>query len=101
MFASRGTILSNNVTLRHVWLCPAFGWSYGQLSSRDQELTSLGAAPVGLVPLKPGGLGLSDLVGIYSWTVSEEISNAELSPQRERRQAEGYSLCLFRFFLAV
>lgn len=62
-FAARGTILSNNVTLRHVWLCPAFGWPYRDLPSHDQELTSLGTAPVGLMLLKSGNLGLSHLMG--------------------------------------
>lgn len=81
-----------------MWLCPPLGWARGELPSRHQELTSLGAAPVGLVPLKPCDLGLSHSLGIYSWTVSE-ISKAELSTWRERRRAEGCSVCLVGFFL--
>lgn len=65
---------------------------------RGRELARLGAAPVGLMPLKGADLGLSHLLGIYSWTVSEEISNAELSTQRERIQAERRSVCLFVVF---
>lgn len=71
LFAPIHTILSNNVALCHIWICLPFGQSYGDLASCDQELTNLGVAPVGLVVL----------VGIYSWTVSGEISNAELLAQ--------------------
>lgn len=85
VFALRGAILSINVTLHHDWLWSGFGQSYGEFPTRDWELTSLEAARIGLVLLKPDNLGLSHLVGICSCTTSEEISNAELSTQGEGR----------------
>lgn len=96
LFAPIGTILSNNVALCHVWICLPFGQSYRDLGSCDQELTHLGVASADLVMLKPGDLGLSHLLGIYTWTISE-ISNAELLAQG-KETSEGMQRLLDCFF---
>lgn len=70
-----------------------FGWSHRELLSCDQELTSLGAALVGLVPLEPSDLGLSHLTG--PGPNQRKNSNTELLALREVRQAERCSVAFF------
>lgn len=97
VFAPRDTVLSTNRSAPRVAL-RSFGTGSRELPSWHQELRSLGPAHVGAVPLRPCELGLSHLVGIYSVS---EITKAELSTWKERRQAEGCSACLAVFFPAV